>query len=91
MSLFKNDAMNNTEITALYNLNNPKEMREFAYKYQIKKTNGQYLIVYDMAYHTVDEANKLYAVYQAEGSPKASEIVGHIQEAKGYIRNQYPD
>lgn len=89
MSIWKNDAINDKEKTCLYNLNTPSEMRKFSYAYMIRRQNGQYLIVYNMAYYTVDEANKLYSEYVAEGSEKASEISVLIKEAKDYIRELY--
>lgn len=40
---------------------------------------------------TVDEANKRWQEYQAEGNAKAAELTALIAAAKAAIRDQYPD
>lgn len=40
---------------------------------------------------TVDEANKLWQIYQAEGHYKAMELTAVIASAKNAIREKYPD
>ena len=40
---------------------------------------------------TVDEANRKWHEYQAEGNSKANELTTMIANAKATIREQYPD
>ena len=40
---------------------------------------------------TVDEANRKWQEYQAEGNSKANELTTLIANAKATIREQYPD
>ena len=40
---------------------------------------------------TVDEANRKWQEYQAEGNSKANELTTMIANAKATIREQYPD
>lgn len=60
------------------------ELREQAYR-TIK------IIRYGEQLLTVDEANKMWLEYQAEGSAKAAEISTLISNAKSLIRTSYPD
>ena len=60
------------------------KLREKAY--QTRK-----VIRYNDELITVDEANKLWLEYQAEGSEKAVTISSLIAEAKANIRKMYPD
>lgn len=60
------------------------ELREQAYRTQKIITYGNEIL-------TVDEANKLWLEYQAEGSSKALEISILITNAKTFIRASYPD
>lgn len=60
------------------------KLREKAY--QTRK-----VIRYNDELITVDEANKLWLEYQAEGSEKAVIISSLIAEAKANIRKMYPD
>ena len=60
------------------------ELREQAYR-TIK------IIRYGEQFLTVDEANKMWLEYQAEGSAKAIEISTLISNAKSFIRTSYPD
>ena len=60
------------------------ELREQAYR-------TRKLVKYGDQILTVDEANKLWLEYQAEGSPKALEISILITNAKTFIRASYPD
>lgn len=62
----------------------PKELREQEYE-----TNK--CITYDGETLTVDEANRLWQEYQAEGNAKAEELTTLIAAAKASIREQYPD
>lgn len=62
----------------------PIELRERAYE-------TDKLISYENEMLTVDEANKKWQEYQAEGSPKANELTALISTAKNAIRAQYPD
>jgi hypothetical protein len=62
----------------------PKELRERAYE-------TEKCITYDGETLTVDEANKLWQEYQAEGNEKADKLTTMISAAKADIRNQYPD
>lgn len=48
-------------------------------------------IVYGDDLITVDEANHLWEVYEAEGSELAAELTRLIAAAKAVIREQYPD
>lgn len=60
------------------------ELREQAYR-------TQKIITYSNEILTVDEANKLWLEYQAEGSSKSFEISILIANAKSSIRARYPD
>lgn len=40
---------------------------------------------------TVDEANRKWQEYQAEGNSKANRLTALIANAKATIREQYPD
>ena len=62
----------------------PTELRERAYE-TVK------CITYENGQLTVDEANKKWQEYQAEGSEKSTELTQLIHTAKENIRNQYPD
>lgn len=69
----------------------PTELREQAYESMTIKTDGTDLIPWEGKSITVDQANKVYLEYSAEGSPKAIEIQALIVAAKTYIRELYPD
>ena len=60
------------------------ELREKAYE-------KEKIITYENSLITVDEANKLWLEYQAEGSEKASAISALIAQAKATIRARYSD
>ena len=62
----------------------PMELRERAYE-----TNK--CVSYAGEVLTVDEANKRWQEYQAEGSTKAAELTALIAAAKASIREQFPD
>ena len=62
----------------------PAELRERAYE-TVK------CITYENEQLTVDEANKKWQEYQAEGNEKAAEITTLIAAAKASIRAEYPD
>lgn len=62
----------------------PEELRERAYE-------TDKVISYDGAMLTVDEANRKWQEYQAEGNSKANELTALIANAKAAIREQYPD
>lgn len=62
----------------------PTELRERAYE-TVK------CITYENEQLTVDEANKKWQEYQAEGGTKAVELTQLIHTAKEGIRQQYPD
>ena len=62
----------------------PEEMRERAYE-------TDKVISYDGNMLTVDEANRKWQEYQAEGNIKANELTTMIANAKATIREQYPD
>jgi hypothetical protein len=72
------------------NLSN-KELREIEYHSRLCKEDGTPLIRWDDRDISVDEANKVYVEYSAEGSSKATEIQTLIVAAKTYIRELYPD
>jgi len=62
----------------------PAEMRETAYSnYRCIEYGGELL--------TVDEANRLWEAYCAEGSDKATALTALIAEAKSTIRKIHPD
>lgn len=61
-----------------------KELREHFYE-----TNK--VISYEGEMLTVDEANRKWQEYQAEGNSKANELTILIANAKATIREQYPD
>ena len=58
--------------------------REHAYETLKCITYGDQLL-------TVDEANKLWQEYEAEGSDRAPELTALIAAAKAQIREMYPD
>nr|CAI9751481.1 hypothetical protein DGKKSRWO_DGKKSRWO_CDS_0190 [uncultured phage]CAI9752368.1 hypothetical protein CVNMHQAP_CVNMHQAP_CDS_0191 [uncultured phage] len=62
----------------------PTELRERTYE-TVK------CITYENEQLTVDEANKKWQEYQAEGNTKATELTQLIRTAKESIRQQYPD
>ncbi len=62
----------------------PQEKRELAYE-------TDPIIEWEGSMITVDQANKVYLEYSAEGSDKAAEIQTLIVVAKTYIRELYPD
>jgi len=62
----------------------PEELRERAYE-------TEKVISYEGAMLTVDEANRKWQEYQAEGNSKANELTTLIASAKTTIREQYPD
>ena len=62
----------------------PKELR--ARVYETEK-----IISYEDDMLTVDEANRKWQEYQAEGNSKANELTTLIANAKAMIRRQYPD
>ena len=62
----------------------PEELRERAYE-------TDKVISYDGKMLTVDEANRKWQEYQAEGNSKANELTTMIANAKATIREQYPD
>lgn len=62
----------------------PEEMRERAYE-------TDKVIGYEGKMLTVDEANRKWQEYQAEGNSKAAELTTMIANAKATIREQYPD
>ena len=62
----------------------PEELRERAYE-------TDKVISYEGKMLTVDEANRKWQEYQAEGNSKANELTALIANAKAAIREQYPD
>ena len=62
----------------------PEELRERAYE-------TDKVISYEGKMLTVDEANRKWQEYQAEGNNKANELTTMIANAKATIRKQYPD
>ena len=62
----------------------PKELRERIYE-------TEKIISYEDDMLTVDEANRKWQEYQAEGNSKANELTTLIANAKAMIRGQYPD
>lgn len=62
----------------------PKELRERVYE-------TEKIISYEGDMLTVDEANRKWQEYQAEGNSKANELTTLIANAKAMIREQYPD
>lgn len=62
----------------------PAELREKAYETEKCIEYGGELL-------TVDEANHLWEVYEAEGSERAVELTELIAVAKAEIRERYPD
>ena len=62
----------------------PKELRERVYE-------TEKIISYENDMLTVDEANRKWQEYQAEGNSKANELTTLIANAKAMIRRQYPD
>ena len=62
----------------------PKELRERVYE-------TEKIISYEGDMLTVDEANRKWQEYQAEGNSKANELTTLIANAKATIREQHPD
>ena len=62
----------------------PKELRERVYE-------TEKIISYEGDMLTVDETNRKWQEYQAEGNSKANELTTLIANAKATIREQYPD
>lgn len=62
----------------------PAELREKAYE-------TEKLIEWDGDMLTVDEANKAFLQYDAEGNEKADELTTLIAHAKAEIRKRYAD
>ena len=62
----------------------PEELRERAYE-------TDKVISYEGKMLAVDEANRKWQEYQAEGNSKANELTTMIANAKATIRGQYPD
>ena len=62
----------------------PEKLRERAYE-------TDKVISYEGKMLTVDEANRKWQEYQAEGNSKANELTTMIANAKVAIRQQYPD
>lgn len=62
----------------------PEELRERAYE-------TEKVVSYEGVMLTVDEANRKWQEYQAEGNSKANELTTLIANAKTAIREQYPD
>ena len=62
----------------------PKELRKRVYE-------TEKIISYEDDMLTVDEANRKWQEYQAEGNSKANELTTLIANAKDMIRGQYPD
>ena len=62
----------------------PEELRERAYE-------TDKVISYKGKMLTVDEANRKWQEYQAEGNSKANELTTMIANAKATIREQYPN
>ena len=62
----------------------PKELREHVYE-------TEKIISYEGDMLTVDEANRKWQEYQAEGNSKANGLTILIANAKATIREQYPD
>lgn len=62
----------------------PEELREHAYE-------TEKVVSYEGVMLTVDEANRKWQEYQAEGNSKANELTTLIANAKAAIREQYPD
>lgn len=62
----------------------PKELRERIYE-------TEKIISYEGDMLTVDEANRKWQEYQAEGNSKANELTTMIANTKATIREQYPD
>lgn len=60
------------------------ELREKAYE-------TEKLVNFENEILTVDEANKKWQEYQAEGNTKSTELTVLISAAKNRIREQYPD
>ena len=61
----------------------PKELRERVYE-------TEKIISYEDDMLTVDEANRKWQEYQAEGNSKANELTTLIANAKAMIGGQYP-
>lgn len=70
---------------------NAGQIREQAYATMRNRKDESALIYWEGKTLTVDEANKIYMDYIAEGSDKASKIQTLIASAKAYIRELYPD
>ncbi|MBN7773159.1 hypothetical protein [Clostridium aminobutyricum] len=68
------------------------ELREQAYETMLYRDEGVALIAWDNnSAITVDQANKKWLDYSAEGSTIANELSTLIVSAKAYIRELYQD
>lgn len=69
-----------------------QELREIAYQTMIYKLNSNEALIDWYGYKTVDDLNRLYMVYLAEGDAETcNTLQGIIKNAKQYIRSVYPD
>ncbi|QHI71470.1 hypothetical protein [Aminipila terrae] len=69
----------------------PQQRREHAYETMRYKADQTPLILWKEEALTVNEANKKWMMYSAEGSEIANELSVLIVMAKSYIREIYPD
>lgn len=69
----------------------PQQNREHAYETMRYKADQTPLILWREEALTVNEANKKWMIYSAEGSEIANELSVLIVMAKSYIREIYPD
>lgn len=73
------------------NFMTPEQKRANAYSTMVYKEDSEPLIMWEENAITVDQANKLFYDYFAEGSLKADELQIIISDAKTYIRELFPD
>lgn len=82
------------ETIVVYDINpmTPAQQRELAYEtMKFRESDGSPMVAWEGGM-TVDEGNKLYLAYLAEGDTEKSEALSIlIKDAKEYIRSLYPD
>ncbi|WP_206459473.1 hypothetical protein [Anaerovorax sp. IOR16] len=90
--------LENEELVDIIEIESPhpiitsQEQREQAYETMISKEDNTPLILWENENLTVDQANKKWLDYSAEGNTEiANKLQGLIQIAKEYIRELYPD
>lgn len=75
----------------VYSAESPTARREKAYETLIVKKDGSPLLLWENQSLTIDQANKKWLDYAAEGNAVADQLQTLISTAKQYIREMMPD